>query len=129
MCYEGDDLWNKSDVDMATFAIDELDRIGIIDRAEVKDTCVFRMQKAYPAYFGTYSEFETVRRYLDGFTNLFLVGRNGIHKYNNQDHSMLTAMIAVDKIVLGRTDKSNIWGVNTEMEYHEAKQEEPRQCT
>jgi hypothetical protein len=79
------------------------------------------MPKTYPAYFGAYNRFEEVRSYLDAFPNLFLVGRNGMHKYNNQDHSMLTAMTAVDNILEGRTDKSNIWAVNTEMDYHEEK--------
>jgi hypothetical protein len=79
------------------------------------------MPKAYPAYFGTYGRFNEIRQYLDGFENLFLVGRNGMHKYNNQDHSMLTAMVAVDNLVSGCTDKSAVWEVNTEMEYHEQK--------
>jgi protoporphyrinogen oxidase len=79
------------------------------------------MPKTYPAYFGTYDRFDEVRRYLQRYQNLFLVGRNGMHKYNNQDHSMLTAMVAVENIAAGRTDQSNIWSVNTEQEYHESK--------
>jgi hypothetical protein len=79
--------------------------------------------KAYPAYFGAYAEFGTVRAYVDGIANLFLVGRNGMHRYNNQDHSMLTAKAAVDNIEAGRTDKSNIWDVNVDDAYHEAKDE------
>ena len=86
------------------------------------DGTVHRMAKTYPAYFGTYSRFEQLRTYLDRVDNLFLVGRNGMHKYNNQDHSMLTAMTAVENIAQGRTDKSNIWAVNTEMEYQETRQ-------
>jgi protoporphyrinogen oxidase len=120
-CYEGDELWCRSDAEMAELACLELDKIGIIDRSKVLDATVLRMPKSYPAYFGTYGRFSTVQQYLDGFENLFLVGRNGMHKYNNQDHSMLTAMTAVDNIIAGRTDKSNIWAVNTETEYHEAK--------
>lgn len=120
-CYETDDLWKKSDEEMAALAKEELDHIGIIDRNDVLDSTVIRMPKTYPAYFGTYDRFEEVRKYLDGFENLFLVGRNGMHKYNNQDHSMLTAMVAVDNIVAGVKDKSSIWRVNTEMEYHEEK--------
>jgi protoporphyrinogen oxidase len=120
-CNEGDDLWMKSDEEMGSFAIAELDKIGIIDRDEVRDFTVVRVPKTYPAYFGTYNRFDEVRHYLDGYENLFLIGRNGMHKYNNQDHSMLTAMTAVDNIISGRTDKSNIWTVNTEMEYHESK--------
>jgi len=106
---------------MAALAKEELDQIGIIDRDDVLDSTVIRMPKTYPAYFGTYDRFEEVRKHIDGFENLFLVGRNGMHKYNNQDHSMLTAMVAVDAIVSGSTDKSAIWQVNTEMEYHEQK--------
>jgi protoporphyrinogen oxidase len=110
---------------MIALAAEELEKIGIIQRADVRDATVIRMPKTYPAYFGTYERFEELRGYLDGYRNLFLVGRNGMHKYNNQDHSMLTAMVAVDNIVEGRTDKENIWSVNTEMEYHEEKETEP----
>ena len=121
-CYEGDELWRKPDAEMAEFARQELAKIGIIEAADVLDATVLRMPKTYPAYFGTYSRFNEVREYLDRFENLFLVGRNGMHKYNNQDHSMLTAMVAVDKIVAGNADKAEIWQVNTEMEYHETKE-------
>jgi len=80
---------------------------------------VLRMEKTYPAYFGTYGRFAEIRRYVDRYTNLFLIGRNGMHRYNNQDHSMLTAMMAVDDIIAGNTDKSGLWEVNTESDYHE----------
>jgi protoporphyrinogen oxidase len=120
-CYETDELWSKSDAEMGRFAIEELDKIDIIERDDVIDFNVVRVPKTYPAYFGTYDRFEELRKYVDQYENLFLVGRNGMHKYNNQDHSMLTAMTAVDNIIAGRTDKSNIWLVNTEMDYHEAK--------
>jgi hypothetical protein len=82
---------------------------------------VVRVPKTYPAYFGTYDRFDEIVRYMDRFENLFLVGRNGMHKYNNQDHSMLTAMTAVDQIVAGKIDKSALWEINTEQEYHEEK--------
>jgi protoporphyrinogen oxidase len=118
-CYESDELWGKSDAEMAAFAARELESIDIIDQEDVLDAVVLRMTKSYPAYFGTYHRFEEIRKFTDSFDNLFLVGRNGMHKYNNQDHSMLTAMMAVDNIVAGRVDKSNLWGVNTEMEFHE----------
>jgi protoporphyrinogen oxidase len=94
----------------------------MIDAAAVVDGTVLRMEKTYPAYFGSYDRFAEVREFVDGIENLFLVGRNGMHKYNNQDHSMLTAMIAVDNIAAGVTDKSNLWEVNTEMDYHEDKE-------
>ena len=104
---------------MAALARQELEKIGIIRQSEVLDSTVIRMPKTYPAYFGSYERFAEVRGYLDGFANLFLVGRNGMHRYNNMDHSMLTAMTAVDNILAGRSDKSNIWAVNSEEEYHE----------
>ncbi|MGC2104823.1 MAG: NAD(P)/FAD-dependent oxidoreductase [Candidatus Acidiferrum sp.] len=118
-CHESDNLWNKSDAEMSRFASDELEKIGILRSADVIDSIVIRMPKTYPAYFGTYDRFHEVRQFVDGFENLFLIGRNGMHRYNNQDHSMLTAMMAVDNIAAGITDKSNLWKVNTEMEYLE----------
>jgi protoporphyrinogen oxidase len=120
-CYEGDALWQKPDDEMKSFAAAELAQIGIIDRDAVLDATVIRMPKTYPAYFGSYDRFDVVREYTDRFENLFLVGRNGMHKYNNQDHSMLTAMTAVDNIIAGSSDKANIWSTNTEQEYHESK--------
>ncbi len=120
-CYETDDIWKKSDADMIEFAKDEIEKIGIVDRSDVLDACVIRVPKTYPAYFGTYERFDEIKDYVSQFDNLFLVGRNGMHKYNNQDHSMLTAMTAVDNIIEGRVDMSNIWALNTEMEYHETK--------
>ena len=121
-CYEADELWKKSDAEMKDLAIAEMEKIGILSRDDVRDGVVIHVPKTYPAYFGIYDRFNEVREYVDGFENLFLVGRNGMHKYNNQDHSMLTAMTAVDNIIEGRVDKSNIWAVNTEGEYHEEKQ-------
>ncbi len=120
-CNQSDALWSLSDEDMAALAKEELSKIGIIDAAEVIDSTVLRMEKTYPAYFGTYDRFAEIRQYVDRFENLFLVGRNGMHRYNNQDHSMLTAMLAVENIIAGKTDKSNLWEVNTEMDYHEEK--------
>jgi len=120
-CNEGDELWRLSDEEMIRLGREELARISIIEEAAVVDATVLRMEKTYPAYFGSYIRFSEVREFVDGFENLFLIGRNGMHKYNNQDHSMLTAMIAVDNIAAGITDKSNLWEVNTEMEYHEDK--------
>jgi protoporphyrinogen oxidase len=120
-CNDTDDLWRKSDQEMIALAIEEVERMGIVDRADVLDATVIRMEKTYPAYFGTYDRFQVIRDFVDRYHNLFLVGRNGMHKYNNQDHSMLTAMTAVDNIVEGRRDKANIWAVNTEMDYHESR--------
>ena len=118
-CKEGDSLWTRSDEQMKDLAAEEMARIGIIRQSALLDSVVLRMPKAYPAYFGTYTRFNEIRQFLDAFENLFLIGRNGMHRYNNQDHSMLTAMTAVDNILAGRKDKSNLWDVNTEMDYHE----------
>ena len=118
-CNETDPLWKLPDEEMAKFAIGEVAKIGILKADDVLDSHVERVPKTYPAYFGSYDRFEVIRRFTDGFENLFLVGRNGMHKYNNQDHSMLTAMTAVENIVNGVTGKDNIWAINTETEYHE----------
>ena len=120
-CNKGDALWNKPDPEFIQFAIDELAQIGIIRKEDVLDSTIIREEKTYPAYFGTYDKFDEIRDFTDPFSNLFLVGRNGMHKYNNSDHSMLTAMTAVDNIIAGISDKENIWSINTEQEYHEKK--------
>ena len=122
---EHDDLWVRTDRDLIALATEELAKIGIIEPDAVRDGTVIRMPKAYPAYFGTYDRFEELRAWIDRLENLFLLGRNGMHRYNNMDHSMLTAMVAVDNILEGRTDKSNVWAVNAEQEYHEGKATEP----
>jgi protoporphyrinogen oxidase len=120
-CNDTDPLWKLSDEEMAKVAIGEVAKIGILKAEDVEDWHVVHVPKTYPAYFGSYNRFDTVRNYTDRIENLFLVGRNGMHKYNNQDHSMLTAMTAVENIVNGVTAKDNIWAINTEMEYHEEK--------
>jgi protoporphyrinogen oxidase len=118
---EGDELWSKPDEQFIKFAIDELAKIDIIEKGDVLDSTIIRMPKTYPAYFGSYDRFDIIRNYLDKFENLFLIGRNGMHKYNNQDHSMLTAMAAVENIIANVKTKDNIWAVNAEQEYHEEK--------
>jgi len=120
-CYDTDDLWKMPDEELMKFVIAEVAKIGILNAEDVSDGHVVRVPKTYPAYFGTYERFEELREFVDGFENLFLVGRNGMHKYNNQDHSMLTAMTAVDGILAGNVDKAALWGINTEQEYHEEK--------
>jgi protoporphyrinogen oxidase len=106
---------------MARCAAEELQKIGLIDVADVLDSHVVRVQKTYPAYFGAYHDFDIIRKYVDEIENLYLVGRNGMHRYNNQDHSMLTAKLAVDAIINGSRDKSAIWNVNIDDDYHEEK--------
>lgn len=120
-CYDSDPLWAMPDADLQRFAVGELEKIGILKATEVLDAHVVRVPKTYPAYFGTYDRFEQLREWIDAYQNLFLVGRNGMHKYNNQDHSMLTAMTVVDGIVAGKVDKASVWAINTEQEYHEEK--------
>ena len=120
-CSEGDELWNMSDKKFISFAIDELVKIDIIEKEDVIDQTLIRVPKTYPAYFGTYDNFDTIREFTDELENLFLIGRNGMHRYNNQDHSMLTAITAVENIAKKRKSKDNIWSVNIEEEYHEEK--------
>ncbi len=120
-CYDTDPLWKMPEAEIAQFAIAEVAKIGILNAADVRDSCVFRVPKTYPAYFGTYDRFDEIIEYMHRFENLFLVGRNGMHKYNNQDHSMLTAMTSVDNILAGNMDKRGLWKINTEQEYHEEK--------
>jgi protoporphyrinogen oxidase len=120
-CNDTDELWNKPEADMKKLGIKELAEIGLINEQDVLDSVVIKMPKTYPAYFGTYDRFDEVRNYLDKFPNLFLVGRNGMHKYNNQDHSMLTAIEVVKNIKAGKTTKENVWAINAEQEYHEEK--------
>lgn len=118
-CNENDALWGLSDDELKALAKHEMAKIGLLDVADVEDAVVIRMPKAYPAYFGSYARFDIVRAWLDRIPNLFPIGRNGMHRYNNQDHSMLTAKIAVDNILSGIEDKSNIWSVNVDDDYHE----------
>jgi protoporphyrinogen oxidase len=120
-CYETDPLWAMPDEELKRFAAAELEKIGILKTAEVLDGHVVRVPKTYPAYFGTYDRFAELRGYTDSFSNLFLVGRNGMHKYNNQDHSMLTAMAVVDGLAAGGVNKAAVWEINTEQEFHEEK--------
>ena len=120
-CTEGDNMWNTPPEDFISFAAEELEKIGIIKRENIVDSFTAKVKKAYPAYFGTYAEFDKVKDYLDSYTNLFCVGRNGQHRYNNMDHSMLTAINAARSIISGTMDKESVWNVNTEKEYHEEK--------
>jgi protoporphyrinogen oxidase len=118
-CNDTDALWQLSDKEMTQLAIGEAVKIGILKPDNVEDSHVVHVPKSYPAYFGSYDRFDVIRNYTDRLENLFLVGRNGMHKYNNQDHSMLTAMTAVENILNGVSAKDNIWAINTEMEYQE----------
>lgn len=121
---EGGDLWVQPDQQLIDFGIGEMEKIAFLKKEDVLDACVLRMPKAYPAYIGSYTQLGTVQDYVNTIPNLFLIGRNGMHRYNNQDHSMLTAMMAVDNILAGQTDKTNLWEVNLDMVYHEEKKAE-----
>ena len=123
-CDEGDKLWNTPDDIFIKLAIEEMVKINILDQADVLDAVVIKMPKAYPGYFGSYEHFHVVRDFTDKFSNLFLIGRTGMHRYNNQDHSMLSAMAAVENIVNNVKNKDNIWAVNAEEEYHEERKSE-----
>lgn len=121
-CNEGDEMWSQTDEDFAKSAVKEMVAMGLIDsESDVLDTHVERVKKAYPAYFDTYEKMDDLREYLNTIPNLFCVGRNGQHRYNNIDHSMCTSFEAVKNILSGETKKDNIWNVNTEKEYHEEK--------
>ena len=121
-CEEGDAFWSMSDEEARDFAIQELTRMRVINGPQdVIDSHRERVKKAYPAYFDTYSRMDELVEYLDSFGNLYCVGRNGQHRYNNMDHSMATAMEAVGNIKTGKTSKKNVWSVNTEQSYHESK--------
>ena len=119
-CDEGDQLWSMQNPAFLDFAARELESIGLIDRQDVLDGTVVRVPKAYPAYFGEYREMGRIRGFLDSIDNLFPIGRNGMHRYNNQDHSMLAARTAVALVRANDPGKSALWRVNAESEYHEA---------
>lgn len=120
-CNEGDDMWNKPEEEMIEFGIKELEKLNMItDRRDILARKSIKVEKAYPAYWGTYEQFDRVITYLNTIENLFCIGRNGQHKYNNMDHSMLSGVEAVDTLI-NKKDKSALWEINTEKEYHEMK--------
>ncbi|UWG98098.1 NAD(P)/FAD-dependent oxidoreductase [Dehalobacter sp. DCM] len=118
-CEEGDTMWTMSDDDFIAFAIDEAERIGILNKGDILDSVRIKVQKAYPAYFGSYSRFDLVKEHLNTYSNLYCIGRNGQHRYNNMDHSMMTAMEAVRLIQNGESMNDSLWNVNAEKDYHE----------
>ena len=121
-CTEGDELWNMPSDQFIQMAKDELAKIDIIEPDAVLDACHVKIQKAYPAYYGSYYQLDQVKAFLNTIPNLFCIGRNGQHRYNNMDHSMMTAFEMVTAMAEGRLDdKTAIWNVNTENEYHESK--------
>jgi len=127
-CRESDALWQMSDEKLKRLGVEEMQNLRLADAGDFLDGVVIRMPKAYPGYYGSYADFGEIRDYLDRIPNLFLVGRNGMHRYNNQDHSMLSAKLAVEAILSGNSDKSAIWNVNIDDDYHE-EQSGPRAKT
>ncbi len=119
-CNEGDELWEKPEKEMLDFAVSELEKLSITRKDDILDSVRVRVKKAYPAYFGVYKHFDEVKAYLNKIDNLYCIGRNGQHKYNNMDHSMLSGIEAVN-VIKGNLDKEILWKVNTEKEYHEVK--------
>ena len=120
-CNEGDNFWSLSEEECTRFAVNELIHMGIISKeTPILDSHRERVQKAYPAYFDTYNQMDTLIEYLNQYTNLYPIGRNGQHRYNNMDHSMVTAFVAVDSLETG-SEKDALWHVNTEQAYHEEK--------
>lgn len=120
-CSQNDEYWNMKDEDFIQFAKDEVVKIGIIDKDDLITAKRIKIADAYPAYFGTYERMEDIIKYLDTFTNLYCIGRNGQHRYNNMDHSMLTGIETANNIINQKGGKENIWNVNTEKVYHEVK--------
>lgn len=120
-CSDTDDLWNMPDDVFCRLALSELVQMGFADEKDFILQKSFKVEKGYPVYFGAYKSFDIVKEYINSIPNLYPIGRNGMHKYNNMDHSILTALETVDCIVKGNPSKETIWAVNTEQEYHEEK--------
>lgn len=122
VCGKDDAIWLMDKDTLISYALEELEKIGVADRKDFIDGTVEKIEKAYPAYFGSYVEFPKIREYLDGIDNLYCIGRNGMHRYNNMDHSMLSAMEAVRMIKSGDTDKNQLWSINVDDKYQETKE-------
>lgn len=124
-CDEGDELWTMPDEELIELGKRELDRIGLAKYEDIEDGCVFRVPKSYPVYDSNYREYlSTIREYTESLENFQTLGRNGLHRYNNQDHAMLTGMLAVRNMMLG--EQNDLWVVNAEQEYHEEIREGAR---
>jgi protoporphyrinogen oxidase len=122
-CTEGDELWTSSDAELIELGKRELDRIGLVSPADIEDGCVFRVAKAYPIYDSEYRDYlDEVKNFVGGLENYQTIGRNGLHRYDNQDHAMVTGMLSVRNILFG--EKNDVWSVNTDQEYHEEIREE-----
>lgn len=122
-CNKGDEMWNKSDEELLEFGVQELSKMDFFNPEDYIDGTAFRIEKAYPAYFGSFKRFDEIREFTDGYKNLYLIGRNGMHRYNNMDHSILSGFMAAKNIIEGKNDKTEIWSINIDDEYHESKKD------
>lgn len=120
-CSAHDAFWNKSDEEITRIAIHEMENIGFLRKEDLLDSTVIKVEKAYPSYTGTYDRFDEIKDYLNKFPNLYLIGRNGMHRYNNTDHSMMTAIRTVNNIINGVNSNEEVWNINMESDYHEEK--------
>lgn len=120
-CRDTDPIWNNEFVDTIQLALEEIKKSGLIRGEALLDATVIKVARAYPSYIGSYDQFPVLQTFLDNFENLFLIGRNGMHRYNNADHSMMTAITAVENIIHHQKSRSNIWAVNMEREFHEER--------
>lgn len=120
-CNENDAMWTKTNEELIDMGIQELAKIGIFDAKDFIDGTSYKIKKAYPAYFGSYNSFGKIRKFVDSLENLFLIGRNGMHRYNNMDHSIMCGFTAAENILKGMTEKQNIWSINLEDEYQETR--------
>ena len=111
-CGEKDHLWNMSDDDFTNFSVSEAEKLNILSSSDVIFRKSYRIEKAYPAYFGAYSQFSEIKKYLDSYKNLYPIGRNGLHKYINIDHAVLSGIAAADNIAQKMTNKDNIWNID-----------------
>ncbi len=119
-CSENDDFWNKDDKEILEFAISELEKHNIVKKQALMHSEVIRIKKAYPSYFGSYNKFDILKNYINSIENLLCIGRNGQHKYNNMDHSILSGSVAAN-VIFGESNKQSLWDVNTEQKFHEIK--------
>jgi protoporphyrinogen oxidase len=127
-CNEGDDLWSRSDADLVELAKRELQQLGLAQYQDVVDGVVYRVPKSYPVYDATYqTHLAVLREFVNGLDNVQTIGRNGLHRYNNQDHAMLTGMKAVSNLVDGTSH--DLWSVNSDQEYHEEVRSEAKPST
>jgi len=125
-CNEGDELWNTADADLIELGKREVDKLGLVSQEDIVDGCVFRVPKSYPVYDGAYTEHvKVLRDYVESFENLKTIGRNGLHRYNNQDHAMLTGLYAVRNMLFD--EQHDLWSVNADQDYHEEQSEEDEQ--